>query len=195
MRDVDQIIMRLLDLGRLRVDFETGHVFAPKSNTPDKPIGTLTAKGYLRACLNFEGRQVHVMLHRVVWIAANGIPPETHQIDHGPRGKAINALSNLDAVTGQENIRRAVVGGLLNPPCGSNHYAAKLSVEDVVEIRSRSAHGESGATLGRAFGISEGHARRIARGERWAAAGRLLDGREHNGMPSFLKPRENGDLT
>lgn len=27
------------------------------------------------------------------------------------------------------------------------------------------------------------------------AAGRLLDGREHNEMPSFLKPQENGDLT
>lgn len=114
MRDIDKIIVRLLELGRLRVNFETGHVFSPKSNTPDRPIGTLTAKGYLRACISFEGRQVHVMLHRVVWIAANGIPPATHQIDHGPRGKAINALANLEAVPGTENMRRAVRDGLTN---------------------------------------------------------------------------------
>lgn len=183
MRDVDQIIVRLLEAGRLRVDFETGNVFAPKSNTPDKPIGTLTAKGYLRACINFDGRQVHVMLHRVVWIAANGVPPVTHQIDHGPRGKAINALSNLEAVPGPENMRRAAASGLLNPPCGSNHYAAKLSIRDVAEIRSRAALGETGAAIGRAFGISESHARRVSRGDRWTRAGRLLDGREHNGMP------------
>ena len=184
MRDVDQLIVRLLDAGRLRVDFVTGHVFAPRSNTPDKPIGTLTAKGYLRACVNFEGQQVHVMLHRVVWIAAHGIPPRGYEIDHGPAGKAVNAISNLEAVPGQENMRRAVVHGLMRPVCGSDHHAAKLTIKDVSEIRERAALGDTGAELGRAFSISESHARRVARGDRWKrAAGRLLDGVEHNGMP------------
>lgn len=114
MRDVDEIIKSLLDQGRLRVDFETGHVYSPRSNTPKKPIGTITHKGYLRACINHSGRQVHVMLHRVVWIAANGIPPKGYQIDHGPGGKAVNALRNLEAVAGLENMRRAARDGLTN---------------------------------------------------------------------------------
>ena len=114
MRDIDGVIARLLYEGRLVVDFETGDVFAPKSNTPNKPIGTFTAKGYLRACINYEGRQVHLMLHRVVWIAAHGIPPEGHQIDHGTEGKAMNALRNLEAVSGGENMRRAARNGLTN---------------------------------------------------------------------------------
>ncbi|WP_333826900.1 HNH endonuclease [Pararhodobacter sp.] len=183
MRNNDVIIKKLLASGRLRADLKTGRVFSSKSNTPDKPIGTATVKGYLRACVNFEGKQVHVMLHRVVWIAAHGIPPEGHQIDHGPMGKSFNALSNLESVTGGENIRRAVEGGLLKPVCGSDHYAAKLTPEDVKSLRERSSQGESGAALGRAFGISESHARRIARGERWSRAGRLLDGREWGEMP------------
>jgi len=183
MRNIDVIIKRLLDTGRLRVDFKTGQVFSLKSNTPEKPIGTATAKGYLRACVNFEGKQVHLMLHRVVWIAANGIPPEGYQIDHGPLGKSVNALSNLEAVTGDENIRRAVENGLLKPVCGSKHYAAKLTLEDVASLKSRASQGESGAALGRAFGISESHARRIAKGDRWTRAGRLLDGREWSEVP------------
>lgn len=95
MRNVDSIIKRLLDEARLRVDLETGEVFAPRSNTPCKPIGTLTRKGYLRACINVDGKQVHVMLHRVVWICAHGVPEPQLQIDHGPRGKSCNAPSNL----------------------------------------------------------------------------------------------------
>lgn len=111
MRNVDSIIKRLLDEARLRVDLETGEVFAPRSNTPCKPIGTLTRKGYLRACINVDGKQVHVMLHRVVWICAHGVPEPQLQIDHGPRGKSCNAPSNLEAVTGVENMRRATVAG------------------------------------------------------------------------------------
>lgn len=111
MRDVDQIIKRLLDEGRLRVDTDTGSVFATRSNTPNKPIGTLTRKGYLRACLTVDGQQVHVMVHRVVWIAEHGVPEPGLQIDHGRRGKTCNALSNLEAVPGVENMRRAAADG------------------------------------------------------------------------------------
>jgi hypothetical protein len=114
MRDVDQIIKALLDEGRLTVDFETGHVYSAKSNTPAKPLGAKTAKGYLRTCINYNGDQVYVMLHRVVWIAAHGIPPKGFQIDHRSGVKSDNSLSNLEAVPGLENMRRAARNGLTN---------------------------------------------------------------------------------
>lgn len=113
MRNADLLIQKLLGMGRLRVDFETGHVYAPKSNTPTKPLGAKTRKGYLRTCINLNGERAYIMLHRVVWIAANGIPPTGTQIDHGKDGKTDNRLSNIEAVTGAENIRRATKDGLL----------------------------------------------------------------------------------
>lgn len=112
MRDLDDIIVRLLAAGRLRADCERGLVYAPRSNTPEKPIGTVTKKGYRRACLHIDGDQVHVMVHRVIWVATHGPLPPGYQIDHGLLGKIDNRLSNLDAVTGRENMRRGADAGL-----------------------------------------------------------------------------------
>ena len=108
----DQEIVELLATGRLRVELDTGHVFAPKSNTPDKPCGAVTSKGYLRVCVNVHGRQRHFMAHRIVWVAANGPVPGGHTVDHINTLKADNRLCNLEAVTARENTRRATVNGL-----------------------------------------------------------------------------------
>ena len=108
----DLSILSLIDSGRLRVDPEAGLVFAPKSNTPDKPIGALTAKGYLRACINVGGKQMHFMVHRIVWVSVNGPVPPLHQIDHGDTVKTNNRISNLEAVPGVVNMARAKAAGL-----------------------------------------------------------------------------------
>jgi HNH endonuclease len=107
----DLAILALIEAGRLRVDTSEGLVYAPRSNTPSKPIGALTSKGYLRACITLGGRQMHFMVHRIVWVSANGPVPRGFQIDHGKEGKAVNRIQNLDCVTGPENMRRAVRDG------------------------------------------------------------------------------------
>ncbi|MEJ0093296.1 MAG: HNH endonuclease signature motif containing protein [Methylocella sp.] len=107
----DLAIIALIECGRLRVDAEAGHVYAPKSNNPDKPIGCLTKKGYLRACVSVGGKQMHFMVHRIVWVSVHGPLPEGHQVDHGVAGKAVNRITNLDAVTGTENMSRAARDG------------------------------------------------------------------------------------
>jgi len=112
MQNIDQAIKILLDCGRLRVDLESGLVYAPKSNTPDKSVGAKNKKGYLRTCINFNGAKITFMVHRAVWIAMYGIPNPGLQIDHGPGGKTDNHLSNLSLVTNVENMRRATINGL-----------------------------------------------------------------------------------
>ena len=87
-------------------------MFAPKSNTPDKPCGARTKKGYLRICLTVDGRQRHFMAHRVVWVSTNGVVPPGHTIDHINTRKSDNRLANLEAVTALENTRRATANGL-----------------------------------------------------------------------------------
>lgn len=150
MRDLDQVIKNLLDAGRLRVNLETGDVFSPRSNIPDKPLGAITAKGYLRTTIHLPDKnRVSIMLHRVVWIAARGIPPAGSQIDHGCLGKLNNRLTNLDAVSGAENMRRAVRDGLTNGGW-----------------RNAPRNPKTGRFVGK------------------KAAGRLLDGRTHDGFPT-----------
>ena len=107
----DALIVELIREGRLVVDPLHGYVYAPRSNTPRKPLGALTKKGYLRACINVGGRQHHFMVHRIVWVAAYGPVPEGHEIDHRSTVKTDNRLSNLEAVPGAENMRRAKVNG------------------------------------------------------------------------------------
>lgn len=107
----DEMTAHLLAVGRLRVDAEDGLVYAPRSNTPDKPVGALTRKGYLRLCVNVGGKQHYFMVHRIVWVSAHGPLPPGFQIDHGKGGKTDNRLSNLEGVTGAENMQRGVRDG------------------------------------------------------------------------------------
>jgi hypothetical protein len=101
------MILGLIDARRLRVDAEQGLVFALRSNTPDKPAGAETAKGYLRVCLTVNGRQQHFMAHRIVWVSVNGPLPDGLEIDHRNRDKKDNRISNLEAVPGAVNMDRA----------------------------------------------------------------------------------------
>lgn len=107
----DQMILDLIAVGRLRVDAEAGLVYAPKSNTPGKPVGAQTKKGYLRLCTNIAGRQHHFMVHRIVWVSVNGPVPDGHEVDHIDRVKTDNRISNLEAVPGSVNMDRAVKAG------------------------------------------------------------------------------------
>lgn len=108
----DLAIVALIESGRLRVDSDNGLVFAPKSNTPEKPVGAVTKKGYLRACITVAGRQMHFMVHRIVWVAAHGPLPRGHQIDHSDMDKRNNRLANLESVPALVNMRRAKEAGL-----------------------------------------------------------------------------------
>lgn len=107
----DQEIVDLLRADRLTVDPATGVVLAPKSNTPTKPCGASTAKGYLRVCVSIGGRQRHFLAHRIVWVSAKGPVPAGYTIDHLNEVKTDNRLVNLEAVPAGENTRRAAANG------------------------------------------------------------------------------------
>lgn len=112
----DLAILSLIEAGFLLIDAEAGLVFSPRSNTPEKPIGSVTAKGYLRACISVAGKQMHFMVHRIVWVSVNGPLPIGHEIDHCDTVKTNNRIGNLEAVPGVVNMARAKSAGL----CRSN---------------------------------------------------------------------------
>lgn len=107
----DTLILRLIADGRLRVDADAGLVYATKSNTPNKPCGAVTRKGYLRVCVTADGKQLHFMAHRIVLVSVFGEVPEGHEIDHRNRNKTDNRIANLESVPGRVNLQRAKDAG------------------------------------------------------------------------------------
>lgn len=111
---LEPLVPSLVATGRLRVDFDTGLIYSPKSNTPYKPLGAITSKGYLRICMTIGGKQAHGLAHRVIWAARHGHIQNGFQIDHIDTVKTHNSIDNLEAVTCGENMARAARNGLTN---------------------------------------------------------------------------------
>lgn len=108
----DQFILSMIAEGRLKVEPEAGYVYSTLSNTPNKPLGSLTRKGYLRTEISYRGNQVMLLIHRVVWVSVYGPLPEDKQINHKNTIKIENGIENLEAVTQLENMRHAKSRGL-----------------------------------------------------------------------------------
>lgn len=108
----DEMIVALIARGHLRVDANAGIAYAPRSNTPLRPLGHLTRKGYLRTGINVDGRLRRFMIHRIIWVSVHGPLPPGHEVDHLDRtAKTDNRLSRLEAVPSEENVRRATLDG------------------------------------------------------------------------------------
>ena len=94
---------------------------------------------------------------RVYYEREFGTIPEGLQIDHLCENKACVNPHHLEAVTGTVNIRRSP--------------ATLLSTASVAQIKARLAGGESGASLGREFGVTKYTISDIKRGRTWKDVG------------------------
>lgn len=159
------------DLGRVRsLDREVG-VIANDSEIKQRSAHTKRMKG---KCLSIaKGRYASVsvmskpcLVHRLVAEAFLGPCPEGHIVRHGPGGPLDNRLCNLSYGTSSDNngADRLRDGTL---PRGSKSGLAKLTEEQVIEIKRRSLAGESRASLGREFGVSAENISHIALGRSW----------------------------
>jgi hypothetical protein len=109
-------------------------------------------------------------VHRVSWEIANGRSvPEGLQIAHKCDVKLCVRPTHLEPATRLQNMAGAVERNRLSRgpqhpvPRGMAHWKAKLTDEQVADIRSRHATGETGSSLARAYGISQAHVSRLAR--------------------------------
>lgn len=102
--------------------------------------GTISSKGYRETKLVLQGERRHFKFHRLIAMAFHGMPTdEKPQVNHINGVKDDNRPSNLEWVSGQENVEHAAKLGLVRrveKEYGPRRPSRKLSDSDVREIRA-----------------------------------------------------------
>lgn len=122
----------------------------------------LRPNGYMEIRLSKDGKSTPTSLHRLVYKTFKGdIQPGNH-INHINGLKGDNRLRNLEEVTPQENQARRI---FLRR--GSAVNTAKLSEDQVMDIRRRKSKGESSSVIAREYGLYTSSVNKIVNGYSW----------------------------
>ena len=125
----------------------------------------LNSRGYAYVQLWREGQGKTFLVHRLVLTTFRGPPFPGAQANHINGTKADNRLVNLEWVTHSENglHSRRVLGQAI----GSKQGSAKLTEEDVPQIRKLLKEGVILRVIGTKFGVGKTAIWMIAAGKRW----------------------------
>lgn len=149
-------------LGRVR------RLLPGRSTSPMKVLKTyITSKGYVGVGLgNTEGKQIQVLMHRIVCEAFNGPPPSPeHQAAHKDGHKTNNTPDNLRWATALENAADKVRHGTSMK--GSLNNQSKLTESDVLQIKGSLRSGVSQRKIAAEFNVSQRAISLISSGHTW----------------------------
>lgn len=114
-----------------------------------------------------DGRIRRRAVHLLVAAAFLGPTPASTEVNHIDGDKWNPAVTNLEFLTRSENVLHAFDKGL--QPSGENHYAAKLSSDDIAEIRRAGySHRRRDGTvksLAAHYGVTHSHISYILSGQ------------------------------
>ena len=117
------------DLGRIRRSAPGISTHVGKVLKQDR-----TARGYMNIKLCKKGAMGNKSLvHSLVMRSFIGEYPDGKEVNHKDGNKENNSLSNLEYVTGAENVRHALVNGLYAR--GEAHGLSRLTEKEVLSIR------------------------------------------------------------
>lgn len=153
------------DLGRIR------RIAAGRGAVAGRVMGQPLTNGYPAVKLRLNGREGRHLVHRLVAVAFLGPEPFAGaQVNHKDGRRDNNRADNLEWVSCSDNHVHAyrVLGRAAVSVKGSRAGRAKLSEEQVLEIRRRYTAGEgSQQTIADDFGVSQSLVTRIVRGKNW----------------------------
>lgn len=108
-----------------------------------------------------------IRAHRYSYELHRGPIPEGAVVRHRcDRTSCVNP-DHLEIGTQADNVRDAVERGRARGAPGARNAKAKLTPEQVLEIRRRSDNGETRIALSREYGVAATMISNIARGESW----------------------------
>jgi len=97
--NTNEFIKLCLDTQTYTVNPEYGFIIS-------KRVGKLKYKhnnDYMEVHLSYKGTKKICKVHRIIWIAVNGIPPKDRYVDHIDHDKTNNGISNLRLVNAKES--------------------------------------------------------------------------------------------
>lgn len=97
---------------------------------------SLTKDGYVKVRLLHKGKDVTARMHRLVAEAFIPNPEAKDTVNHKDGNKQNNAVENLEWIDRAEQMQHAYKLGLKNSRVGSENINAKLTNEQVEEIRN-----------------------------------------------------------
>lgn len=121
-------------------------------------------KGYRKVYLRHGGKTYPKLIHQLVLMAFVGPRPEGMMCRHLNGDPKDNRLENLKWGTNRENTQDRIEHGRMAGKRGLDHPRARLTVEQVLEIRKSTEPAEA---LGKRFGIAKHHAAGIRLGYYW----------------------------
>ena len=118
-------------------------------------IKTISTKGYHMVTLNKDGYKKSYPTHRLVAMTFLPNPDNKPQVNHIDGNKANNSLSNLEWVTGSENVRHAVKMGLRDKA----HEKARIDNQKMVLHKTTGIYYDSLKIACETLNINYGSAR------------------------------------
>ncbi len=162
-------IVGLVDAGVLRVE-EDGTIWrdAVVTSAGIRQIASRRAesngRGYRRVTAWVGGVCHSVYAHRLVWVVLVGPIHDGLQINHKDLNKTNNHPSNLEVVTGAENIQHSYANGSPAPWHKAQAWRGRPrrnTAAGVAEAKRMRAGGATLANIAAAMGISVSHAHRM----------------------------------
>lgn len=129
---------------------------------------TRASERYMQVRATVDGTRWHALAHRLVWRHFHGPIPNGMTINHKNGVRSDNRPSNLELATDSEQQLHAIhVLGTARAANqdGMRNHAAKLTTEQVAEIRAARSAGQRLATIAARYGITFQHVSAIALGK------------------------------
>ena len=128
----------------------------------------LMGNRYKRKFVNLSSNGIYTIckIHQAVIESFVGERPKDMEVNHINGNKLDNRLINLEYCSHKENIAHAVRTGLLNNK-GTKNYFAKLTENQVKEIRDLAKDGIYQRHIALIYGISRPNVSMIVNGKSW----------------------------
>ena len=128
---------------------------------------TVDRYGYHVVGLTRDSVMKYLKVHRLVAQAFIPNPDNKPDVNHINGVKTDNRVSKLEWCTPKENTRHAIEMGLYNP-VGESGSNAKLTEDDVLDIRWLAAEGVKPSVLAREWGVTQSGIGHVVTGRRWS---------------------------
>jgi hypothetical protein len=126
----------------------------------------VTPQGYHQIVLTRDNKQTAMMVHRVVAQEFIGMSDKP-QVNHKDGNTSNNNVTNLEWVTGKQNIAHAIETGLFDP-VGDANGNATLTETNVHWIKYLLGQGAIASRLANVFGVKPAAISKIKLGRTWS---------------------------